>query len=285
LIELAGDEGGTYRLDYAGDTLATTWHARQELGVDWIAGYVTALGDDTHSDRMLAFIGANGIDTAGVRRIENSACGLCLRHSSSGEERVTYWTDKAAAQHLCDDPGALIEAVGGAALVYFSGVTLAMLSPEKRTALLDVMRAMRSDGARIAFASKLRQARWEDQVTMLRAIESATEMSDFVMLSFEDEVGQFGDEDPEATLDRYRQLGVDEIVVKNGAGPVTIACQGEAIAVNAEIVTDIVDARGAGDAFNGAYLAARAAGLGPVQSAERAHNRAAAVMRHPGWRD
>ena len=43
-----------------------------------------------------------------------------------------------------------------------------------------------------------------------------------------------------------------------------------------------VDTTGAGDSFNGAYLAARLAGVAPVEAARKAHAVAAAVVQVRG---
>ena len=43
-----------------------------------------------------------------------------------------------------------------------------------------------------------------------------------------------------------------------------------------------VDPTGAGDSFNGAYLAARSGGATPIEAAEAAHRLAAIVIGHRG---
>ena len=43
-----------------------------------------------------------------------------------------------------------------------------------------------------------------------------------------------------------------------------------------------VDTTGAGDSFNGAYLAARLAGIAPAEAARKAHHVAAAVVQVRG---
>ena len=60
MIELKQAEGGLFSRGYGGDTLNTAVYlARLGAGVD----YITALGDDTLSDEMIAGWAAEGVGT------------------------------------------------------------------------------------------------------------------------------------------------------------------------------------------------------------------------------
>jgi 2-dehydro-3-deoxygluconokinase len=75
---------------------------------------------------------------------------------------------------------------------------------------------------------------------------------------------------------------VGEVVVKNGEEPALIAANGTRQPVPAVHVAAPVDTTGAGDSFNGAYLAARLAGHAPTEAVLRAHRVAAAVIQVRG---
>jgi 2-dehydro-3-deoxygluconokinase len=77
------------------------------------------------------------------------------------------------------------------------------------------------------------------------------------------------------------ELGVTEVVVKDGANPARIGFEGKTLAV-AATPGDVVDATGAGDSFNGAYLAARLEGATPAEAAAAGHRVAAVVIGHRG---
>ena len=72
-----------------------------------------------------------------------------------------------------------------------------------------------------------------------------------------------------------------EVVVKNGEEAATILHYGDRQSSPAKPVT-AVDTSGAGDSFNGAYLAARLLGDTPADAARRAHRVAAAVIQVRG---
>ena len=83
------------------------------------------------------------------------------------------------------------------------------------------------------------------------------------------------------TAARYAELGVREVVVKDGAGPAIVVYEGRTESV-AATAGEVVDATGAGDSFNGAYLAARLQGAEPIEAAKAAHRVAGVVIGHRG---
>ncbi|RWE00610.1 MAG: sugar kinase, partial [Mesorhizobium sp.] len=104
---------------------------------------------------------------------------------------------------------------------------------------------------------------------------------DIALPTFPDEQMLFGDEAPQATATRLGQL-VGEVVVKNGEQPALIVANGASETVDAVHVAAPVDTTGAGDSFNGGYLAGRLAGHAPADAARRAHRVAAAVVQVRG---
>jgi 2-dehydro-3-deoxygluconokinase len=110
----------------------------------------------------------------------------------------------------------------------------------------------------------------------------AATIADVVLPTHSDEAPVFGDASPEATAERYLSIGVEEVVVKNGAEPALVATQELRVSVPASKPERIVDPTGAGDSFNGAYLSARMAGADPVAAAEAAHRVAGIVIGHRG---
>jgi 2-dehydro-3-deoxygluconokinase len=91
----------------------------------------------------------------------------------------------------------------------------------------------------------------------------------------------FGDPSPEKTADRLGRT-VAEVVVKNGEEAALVLADGKSERIPAIHVASPVDTTGAGDSFNGAYLAARLAGHAPAEAVQRAHRVAAAVVQVRG---
>jgi 2-dehydro-3-deoxygluconokinase len=84
------------------------------------------------------------------------------------------------------------------------------------------------------------------------------------------------------TAERLSAAGVSEIVIKNGDLPAIVCQDGRLETVPAVHVASPVDTTGAGDSFNGSYLAARLAGLPPLDAIRKAHSVAAAVVQVRG---
>ena len=282
MIEMSGGEDGLYRLGYAGDTLNTAWYARARLGEDWDVDYVTALGDDMYSQQMADFFDENGIGVDYIQQVENRRPGLYMIHQAHGDRHFTYWRGQSAAKFMAEDPEALYEAFEGADIAYFSGISLAILAPRARGKLMKAIHLAREGGARVAFDPNERPLLWTSPAVMGSTICAAAILADVVLPTFPDEQALFGDASPEAVAERYLSWGAEEVVVKNGADPAFVAAKGARGWVAPRPGARSVDPTGAGDSFNGAYLAARAQGATPLEAAENAHGLAAIVIGHKG---
>jgi len=282
MIEMSGGEDGLYRLGYAGDTLNTAWYARARLGEEWDVDYVTALGDDMYSEQMADFFDENGIGIDYIQQVENRRPGLYMIHQAHGDRHFTYWRGQSAAKLMAEDPEALYEAFAGADIAYFSGISLAILHPRARGKLMKAIHLAKVGGARVAFDPNERPLLWTSPAVMGSTICAAAILADIVLPTFPDEKALFGDASPEAVAERYLNWGAEEVVVKNGAEPAFVASKESQGWVAPKPGAKSVDPTGAGDSFNGAYLAARAQGATPLEAAEQAHSLAAIVIGHKG---
>jgi 2-dehydro-3-deoxygluconokinase len=282
MLELSGQSGNFWRMGHAGDTFNTLWMMRALTDTERPADYVSAFGDDPFSADQIAFFQKHDIGIAASPIIAGARPGLYAITLSDGERSFTYWRADSAARQLTRDPAALAKSLENRKLIYFSGITLAILEPAARGVLLDAVTAARLTGTRIAFDPNYRPSLWPDTETARAAIRQALATVDIALPTFGDESTLFGDSTPEQTTARIEQAGVGEIVVKNGDAPALIAHYGDRHDSPATHAAVVVDTTGAGDGFNGAYLAARLAGDAPVDAAHRAHSVAAAVIQVRG---
>ncbi|MTE00591.1 sugar kinase [Paracoccus sp. YIM 132242] len=282
MVELSQAGGDLWSLGIAGDTLNTAWYLRRCLGPGWRVGYFSRVGTGAFSQKMLRFLAAEGIEAEHVSQDPQREIGLYAISLKDGERSFSYWRGQSAARGLADDPQRLARALGGCQIAYFSGITLAILPPAGRSALLDAAANARAAGCRIVFDPNLRPRLWDSGGDMRHWIERAGGGADLVLPSFDDEAAHFGDADPEATAARYLRLGAGQVVVKNGGGPVHHAGpQGEGLVTDLPRVAP-VDSTAAGDSFNAGYLAATLQGAGPDAAIRAAHGLSLQVVSHPG---
>ena len=277
MLELSGREGQTWRMGFAGDTLNTLW-ALKALAGDREATYVSAFGDDPFSRDQVDFLESNGIGIGSSPTIPGARPGLYAITLKGAERSFTYWRSDSAARQLASDPVRLGESLGKQSLVYFSGITLAILDAGARARLIEAVAEARRAGSLVAFDANYRARLWAGADEARRSIESALAVTDIALPSFSDEQSLFGDASPEATAGRLAALGVSEIVVKDGEGPAFVRC-GEVVQPVPAARVGAVDTTGAGDAFNGGYLAARLAGHLPAAATRQGHAVAAAVVQ------
>jgi len=284
MVEFSRRDDGLWQQGFAGDTLNVLWAMRAMLPPETATvSYVTRIGTDPVSSAFRIFLDHAGIDTGLIGAETDRTLGLyTIETDAEGERRFTYWRGQSAARRLADDPSRIAAVLAQADVVYLSGISLAILPPERRQGFLDALGQRGGRGFTLAFDPNIRPTLWDSPEAMRGVVTAAAARADILLPTFGDEALAFGDADPAATRARYRGLGVPEIVVKNGTDPTLFATaetEGE-IAVKTPVRA--VDTTGAGDSFNGAYLAARLLAR-PVPDAVRAGQAASrAVVGHRG---
>ncbi|CAN7723397.1 sugar kinase [Rhizobium sp. LjRoot98] len=282
MIELAGTTPNL-ALGFAGDTFNTAWHLRRKLPrLDWNVAFYTATGTDVYSREFRTFANDSGVDLLGSPELSDHQLGLYLIQQEHGDRRFSYWRRNSAATHLADDKSLLWSSLSGADVIFFSGVTLAILSPMKRLLFLQSVARARDGGAKIVFDPNIRRNLWISRRQMRASITGAAAIADIVLPSFADEYAHFNDRTPNECARRYSNAGSREVVVKNGGEPIHVALEGAFETYAPVKIVECVDATGAGDAFNAGYLAARLNGETVGNAVHAGHLLASKTIMHHG---
>ena len=281
MVELSRGPGdaANWRVGYGGDTLNSAVHlARFGRAV----GFLTALGDDPFSADLRSAWLAEGLDPAMLLQHPGGHPGLyAITTDDAGERTFSYWRADSAARQLFRAPGiaAAVAAAARADLLMFSLISLAILPPGGRDALLDLARRVRDVGGIVAFDGNFRARLWRDTSQARAMRDRAIACCTIGLPTLEDEVAIDGPATASEIAARWRRGGAREVVVKLGADGCLVP-DGRRVAPPSRLRP--VDTSGAGDAFNAGYLHARLGGQSPEAAAAIGHRLAGWVIMRSG---
>ena len=275
-----GQGGGLFARGYGGDTLNTAVYLAR-LGVD--VDYLTALGDDTLSDEMIAGWNAEGVGIRRVVRLSGKLPGLYLIQTDErGERRFFHWRENSAARMLMDLPDTedILNSLPTYDIVYLSAITLSLYTEHGRGRLMAALKRARLLGTRFAFDTNFRARSWPDLNVARRVFSAAFEEADIALASTEDLLALYPGESNDALISG---ISSPEVVLKLSKPVSLLRFAGGLHEVKAEPVTKpVIDTTAAGDSFAAAYIAARLSGLDPIEAARAGHRLAGVVVCYPG---
>lgn len=260
---------GPYVQGFGGDTSnAAIAAARQGARV----GFLGATGTDVFGDLFDALWRDEGVDTRAVLRMEDAPTGIYfVTHGPEGHvfsyRRAGSASSRYGVRHL---PRDLLEQ---AKVLHVSAISQA-ISDTACDAVFEAIDIVRKAGGLVSYDTNLRLKLWP--LTRARAVVEATAaMADIVLPGLDDARLLTGLESAEEVADHYLSLGARHVALTLGAEGVLYADREKREKIASHPVK-AVDATGAGDAFDGAFLAEFMA-TGDGLAAARHANAAAAL--------
>lgn len=283
MVELRDCGGTCFKQSFAGDAFNTAVYLKRSApAID--VEFCTATGENPLSQDMKESWAEEGIGSSLAFTVAAHTPGLYLIETDdAGDRKFHYWRKNSAARfwwRLLLAHG-VQAALTHADLVYFSGITLAILPHAERMSFLSALRDLPATGVKIAFDPNFRPALWDSLDEARTVMEAALSVSNIVLPSSQDLDMLYMPASAEAHIERLVSLGADEIALTSDKAGCWVRA-GTIRHLLPERVVIARDTSGAGDAFNGAYLAARLNGRDAVGAAKAGLGLAGQVVMHPG---
>jgi len=257
---------------HGGGTGANAAAALARLGVSVMM--VGAVGDDGYGRWVRDDLRREGVDVAGLSSVREAFTTMVMALiEPNGERLLVVWPPEGGAHLQLEAEDINMELMGSASWLHTTGMCLRK-SPG-REAVLGAMELAREGDLTVSLDLNLRSESWCLDETTRKTFDRAIELSDVVFGNADEEIIPIADANSAEAGAQYL-CGGKRIVVSRrgnkGALVVTPEETFEAVAFK----TEVVDTLGAGDAFNGGFIAACLAEVG-VREAARWGNAVAAL--------
>ena len=273
LVELnQPKDGAPFVQGFGGDT-SNAMIAAARLGAD--AAYFTAVGADRFGQALTELWLKEGVDATRIVVNGGAHTGLYfVTHSEKGHE-FSYMRAGSAASRI-SETDLPVDRIRETKILHISGISQAISSSAADAAFAAIDIA--HDAKRlVSYDPNLRLKLWP--LRRARAIiHEAMRACDIALPGLDDAEQLTGLRDPDAIASFYLDLGARVVVVKMGRGGALAATPKDRERIYSHAVK-AVDATGAGDCFDGAFLTEYARSGDPFAAASFANVAAALSTR------
>ncbi|MEM1074652.1 MAG: sugar kinase [Pseudomonadota bacterium] len=274
MLEFNEQADGSFLPGHGGDTSNCAIAAARQGAM---VGFVTHLGEDAFGASFLDLWARERVDTSTVKQVPDAPTGIYfVTHSAAGHEFSYYRAGSASS--LMGPNDLPVEALRAAKILHVSGISQA-ISETAADAVFTAIGIVKQAGGRVSYDTNLRLKLWP--LNRARAvIHAGVAQSDIVLPGLDDAQALTGLSEPDAIADFYLGLGVQVVALTLGPEGTLVATPEARQHIPGRRV-DAVDATGAGDTFDGAFLARLVAGNDPFDAALYAN--AAAALSTQGF--
>ena len=262
-------DGRTWLQGFGGDSQNVAIAASRQGAT---AGYLTSLGDDWMGDAFLELWKSEGLDASRVSRHPSAPTGVSFVTHTAAGHKFDYLRKNSAASLMTPDKLAQ-DYIAAAKFFHISAIGQA-ISESARATCDAAIDAAKAAGVKVSYDTNLRLRLW-DLDTARGKIDATIARCDIALPSLDDSQQLTGLTEADAIADYYLKLGAPMVALKMGAEGSLIVTASKRYRLPPHKV-DAVDATGAGDTFDGAFLARLLEGDDP-EAAGRYANVAAAL--------
>ncbi|NIZ60007.1 2-dehydro-3-deoxygluconokinase [Sedimentitalea sp. CY04] len=248
LYELNSLPDGTFKPGFGGDVSnVAIAAARQDASV----GLISRVGDDPFGAQLCGLWQQEGVGTDNVAVMPEQETGLYfVFHDDDGHHFVYRRKGSAASRITADDVPET--AISQTQMLYSSGIGLGV-STSLRAATFHAVAIAKQNGVPVAFDPNLRTVLWslEQARTVTHDLMG---QCDIALPGLDDARQLTGLHSPQDIIAFYHGLGARIVALTLGADGVAVSSNGRILTIPGTPV-DAKDATGAGDCFNGIFLA------------------------------
>ncbi len=273
----------TLKQSFAGDVFNTAVYLKRVFA-DMKVNIVTAVGTDEFSSNMVEYFQQQNIETDFVYRSNDKIAGLySIKTDSEGERTFTYWRENSAARQVMKSiDSAEIEKMSQGDVFFFSGISLAVITPEDRPKFWQMVEKLKSAGVTIIFDPNYRARMWSSPDEAKQEYHQAFTLSNIALPGVDDFKQLYQLNTAEEVITFSEAYTFDELVIKNGEQGVVYIKDNKRTDIAITPVENVVDTTSAGDSFNGVFVGARTAGTNSNDAIKLASASAALVIQHKG---
>jgi 2-dehydro-3-deoxygluconokinase len=262
-------EGAPFVQGFGGDT-SNAMIAAARLGAD--AAYFTAVGADRFGQALTELWMREGVDASRIAVNGGAHTGLYFVTHGADGHTFSYMRAGSAASRIgeADLP---VDRIRETKILHASGISQA-ISSSAADAVFAAIDIAHDAGRLVSYDPNLRLKLWP--LRRARAIiHEAMRFCDIALPGLDDALALTSLTDPDAIVDFYLRLGAPVVALKLGMAGALVATAKARQRIAARAVAAI-DATGAGDCFDGAFLTEYAR-LGDAFAAARFANVAAGL--------
>ncbi len=262
---------------FGGGSVGNVAVALARLGVP--VGFVGTVGDDGFGRFALDDLAAEGVDVTYLQQVNAFTTTVFALIEPDGERLVTAWPPEKAAHTFLSPQDVETIDFSRAAWLHTSGMV--MRASPVREAALHAMALARRAGVPVSLDLNLRLELWGWGDDIRATITRAVALADVVFGSAAEEIAPLAEVDDHEAAARALADGARTVIARLGAGGALVVTPDGRATYVAGFPTPVVDTLGAGDAFDGGFIAARLNGLDTVEAARRGNATAAwKIARH-----
>ncbi len=241
------------------------------------AGFLSLVGNDLFGDQLLELWQKEGVNHAHVSKVQDASTGIYfVTHDTSGHNFSYFRKDSAASQITPENlPNTYI---ASAKVLHISAISQA-ISPSSNDTVNAAIQIATENKVLISYDTNLRLKLWSLEQAR-ETVQQSIPFSDFLFPSLEDSILLTGLREPTDIVDFYLKNGAKLVALKLGPAGVLLATEESHHRIHGKTV-ETVDATGAGDSFNGAFLSEWLRHSNPLESAQYAN--AAAALSTIGY--